>query len=133
MPYTVSWLVEKRVLYTRMYGYITAEELRSQKTVVEDFIAQSEHLLHMINDATDTTGTDMGLRDLQNMQYASAANLGWAIYVNPNKLHRFFASVVTQLSGKRGREYATLSEGLRFLQDIDDTLPPLAAPHKAAS
>lgn len=133
MPYKVSWLVEKRVLYTRLYGYITAEELRSQKAVIETFIAESEHLLHMINDATETTGTDMGLRDLQNMPYASATNLGWAIYINPNKLHRFFASVVTQLSGKRGREYATLDEGLRFLQDIDDTLPQLTLPQKSAS
>ncbi|MCA0456234.1 MAG: hypothetical protein LCI00_19805 [Chloroflexi bacterium] len=133
MPYNISWLVEKRVLYTHMYGYITAEELRSQKAVVEKFIAESEHLLHMINDAAETTGTDMGLRDLQNMQYANAANLGWAIYVNPNKLHRFFASVVTQLSGKRGREYATLEEGLRFLQDMDDTLPQLTMPIKSAS
>ncbi|MBA3870817.1 MAG: hypothetical protein H0X30_16880 [Anaerolineae bacterium] len=130
MPYAISWLVDKRVLYTRMYGFVTGADLDIQKKEMELYIQQSEQLLHMITDATDMTGTNMGLRDLQKMQFASAANLGWAIYVSPNKMNRFFASVVTQLMKKRGREYATLEEGLRFLQDMDDTLPSLSLPEK---
>lgn len=133
MPFTISWLVEKRVVYTHMYGYMTSDDLHALKAVMEDYIHQSEQLLHMINDATDTTGTDMGLRELQNMQYANAKNLGWAIYVNPNKLHRFFASVVTQLTGKRGREFATLAEALHFLQEMDDGLPKLELPDNSAT
>ncbi|MEP6984246.1 MAG: hypothetical protein ABI970_01510 [Chloroflexota bacterium] len=130
MAYELSWLVDKRVLYTRMYGFVTGADLDIQKKEMELYIQQSEQLLHMITDATDMTGTNMGLRDLQKMQFASAANLGWAIYVSPNKMNRFFASVVTQLMKKRGREYATLEEGLRFLQDMDDTLPSLSLPEK---
>ncbi len=133
MPIAVSWIVEKRVLYSHMYGHISHQDLVDQKQTLEQYGAQSEHLLHLINDATDTTSTELGLRDLQQMQFANFVNLGWAIYVTPNKLHRFFASVITQLSGKRSREFSTLDEALHFLQDIDDTLPPLISPIKAIS
>ena len=128
MPYETSWLVEKRVVYTRMYGFVSGEELKTQNEEMVAFIEQSEQLLHTINDATDTTGTDMGLRDLQQTQFTNVDNLGWAIYISPSKMNRFFASVITQLSKKRGRQFATLEEGLRFLQEMDETLPPLSVP-----
>jgi hypothetical protein len=128
MPYETSWLVEKRVIYTRMYGFVSGEELKTQNEEMVAFIEQSEQLLHTISDATDTTGTDMGLRDLQQTQFTNVDNLGWAVYISPSKMNRFFASVITQLSKKRGRQFATLEEGLRFLQEMDETLPPLSVP-----
>ena len=131
MPYETSWLVEKRIIYTRMYGFVTGEELLAQNKEMGIYIQQSEYLLHTINDATDTTGTDMGLRDLQQTQFTDVANLGWAIYISPSKMNRFFASVITQLSKKRGRQFATLEEGLKFLQEMDESLPPLSVPDKS--
>ncbi len=126
MPYEISWLVDKRVLYTRMYGFVTGEELNAQNKDIGEYARQSELLLHTINDGIGVTGTSMGLRDLQNTQFNSLDNLGWAIYVSPSKMNRFFASVITQLSKKRGRQFATLGEALKFLNEMDDTLPPLS-------
>jgi len=126
MPYEISWLVEKRVLYTRMYGYVTGEDLRNNNADMATYVLESEQLLHTVTDATETTGTDMGLRDLQNTQFTSVENLGWGIYISPSKMNRFFASVITQLSKKRGRQFATLDEALKFLNEMDDTLPPLS-------
>jgi hypothetical protein len=130
MPYTISWLVDKRVLYTHMYGFVTGEELQAQSREMETYVHASEQLLYMINDATDTTGSNMGLRDLQKTQFVETPNLGWAVYISPKKLDRFFASVITQLLKKRSREFATLDEGIRFLQDIDESLPPIPMPLK---
>jgi hypothetical protein len=132
MPYSLSWLVEKRIIYTRMYGFVTGEELLAQSKEMEGYIHASELLLYIITDATDTTGTNMGLRDLQKTQFADAKNLGWAVYISPKKMDRFFASVITQLLKKRSREFATLEEGIRFLQGIDETLPPIPMPNKTA-
>ena len=126
MPYETSWLVDKRVLYTRMYDFVTGEELEGMNKELQIFAQASEQLLHTISDATDTTGTDMGLRDLQNSPFTEVANLGWGLYVSPSKMNRFFASVITQLSKKRGRQFATLDESLKFLNEMDDTLPPLS-------
>ena len=132
MPYNVSWLVDQRIIYTRMYGFVTGEELGAQKEEMEPLIKNSTQLLYIITDATDTTGTNMGLRDLQKTQFADAANLGWAVYISPKKMDRFFASVITQLLKKRSREFATLEEGIRFLQSVDETLPPIPLPDKTA-
>ena len=130
MPYTISWLVEKRIVYIHTYGLLTGEELVAQNLEIQTFVPQHKQFLHIITDGTDTTGTNMGLRDLQKTQFTSVDNLGWAIYISPSKMNRFFASVITQLSQKRGRQFATLEDGLKFLQEMDDTLPPLAVPHK---
>ena len=132
MPYAISWLVDKRVIYTRLYGFITSEELSAQRVEMEPLIQNSDQLLYIITDATDSTGTNLGLRDLQKTQFADATNLGWAVYISPKKMDRFFASVITQLLKKRSREFATLDEGIRFLQSIDETLPPIPMPDKTA-
>ncbi len=130
MPYEMSWLVEKRVIYARMYGHMTSEELTAYYQSMLTHARVSELLLHTLTDTTDITRIDMGLRDLQNMSFAGIRNLGWAVFISPSKINRFFASVITQLSKKRGRQFATLEEGLKFLQDIDDTLPPITLPIK---
>lgn len=132
MPYKVSWLVDQRIIYTRMYGFVTGEELGAQKVEMEALFPTGGPMLYIITDATDTTGTNMGLRDLQKTQFADATNLGWAVYISPKKMDRFFASVITQLLKKRSREFATLEEGIRFLQSIDETLPPIPLPDKTA-
>ncbi|MBA3870818.1 MAG: hypothetical protein ABI970_01505 [Chloroflexota bacterium] len=132
MPYKVSWLVDQRVMYTRMYGFVTGEELGAQKVEMEALLPKDGPKLYIITDGTDTTGTNMGLRDLQKTQFADATNLGWAVYISPKKMDRFFASVITQLLKKRSREFATLEEGIRFLQSIDETLPSIPLPDKTA-
>jgi len=132
MPYEISWLVDKRVLYTRMYGFISSEEMDAQNKEIAEYAQKSELLLHTLNDGIGVTGTSMGLRDLQNTQFNNFNNLGWAIYISPSKMNRFFASVITQLSKKRGRQFATLEEGLRFLQEIDDTLPQISMLEKSS-
>jgi len=131
MPYIMSWLVEKRVIYTRNYGFLTKEEISIQDQEQQSFIQQSENLVHIITDGTEMTRADVSLRDLQKMQFVDVANLGWAIYISPSKMNRFFASVIMQLSKKRGRQFATLEEGLTFLQDMDDTLPPISMPDRS--
>ena len=83
MPYAISWLVEKRVVYTRLYGFVSGEELQAQSRELEGYVHTSEQLLYIITDATDTTGTNMGLRDLQKTQFADAPNLGWSVYISP--------------------------------------------------
>ena len=132
MPYSTIWLIEKRVVYTRMYGFVTGEELQAQNRELEGYIQASEQLLYIITDATDSTGTNMGLRDLQKTQFADTPNLGWSVYVSPKKMDRFFASVITQLWKKRSREFATLEEGIRFVQSVDESLPPIPIPDKSA-
>ncbi len=126
MPYKMSWLVEKRVIYTRMYGHVTSAEMAAYNQEMETFVQRSELLVHTLTNASETTSVDMGLRDLQNMSFTDITNLGWAIYVSPSKINRFFASVITQLSHKRGRQFATVQEALKFLHEMDDTLPPLS-------
>jgi len=133
MPYQMSWLVEKRVIYARMYDRMTSQQLASYYQEMMAYAQKSELLLHTITDSTDLKSTEMGLRDLQNTPFAGILNLGWAVFISPSMMNRFFASVITQLSKKRGRQFATLEEGLRFLQEIDDTLPPLSMPEKSTS
>ena len=128
MPFQMTWLIEKRVIYAQLYGYMTQEDLAAYYQSMTDFAQQSELLLHTLTDSSGMTGMKMSLRDLQNMNFNGIHNLGWAILVSPSKINRFFASVITQLSHKRGRQFATVEEAIGFLQEIDDSLPPIPLP-----
>jgi len=131
MPFKVSWLVEKRVIFSQTSGYLTTDDLITHNSVMEEYARVGENLVHIISDSTDVTGMNVGLRDLQKIRFPALPNLGWAISISPKPMERFFASVMMQLTNKRGRQFATLEEALRFLQEIDETLPPLSIPEES--
>lgn len=86
--------------------------------------------VHLITDATDIEKNLIGLNDLIAFykQYSPSDKLGWSVYISPSKLNRFFASVVTQITKGRTREFASLPEGLKFLAERDDSLSDIPLP-----
>ena len=124
----VSWLVDKRVIFMQPDGFLTGDDLVALMSVMEEYARGSEGLVHIVSDSSNISGMNMGLRDLQKLHFPNIPNLGWAISISQKPMERFFASVLMQLTNKRGRQFATLDEALHFLQDIDDSLPPLSKP-----
>ncbi len=125
MPYEISWLVDKRVIFSQTSGFLIGDDFTALNAAMEEYARMGENLIHIISDSTEVTGMDLGLRDLQKIRFPDLPNMGWAISISPRQMERFFASVLMQLTNKRGRQFATLEEALRFLQEIDDTLPQL--------
>jgi hypothetical protein len=130
MPYNSRWLVEDRVIYVVYYGVVSNEDLETSSRSSSRMIADGSAPVHLVTDATDMEKMTLGLQDLITIfkGLPSDPNLGWSIFISPSKLNRFFASVTTQLTGARTREFATLEEGIDFLTWVDDSLPDIVIP-----
>ncbi|MBZ0287199.1 MAG: hypothetical protein K8I30_06260 [Anaerolineae bacterium] len=130
MPYQIRWLVENRVIYQRQYGVITTEELYDSNKQTAAMTAAGIRFVHLITDASGAEKNEIGLNDLIAFykQYTPHENLGWSVYISPSLMNRFFASVVTQITKVRTREFGTLPEGIKFLIEHDDSLPDIPLP-----
>ena len=128
MAYKVEWLVEKRVLLSRYEGIITLEDARGQVREGNILLRQGIPLTHSIIDlsaveklpslqlASEFMSTDMSeVRD----------KLGWTIVITNNTFLKFASSLFVPMFKVRQRFYGSLDEALAFLQEDDNTLPPL--------
>jgi hypothetical protein len=127
MPYQISWMIDKRLVYQRCYGELTMDELReNNQEFVRDYLRQGTPLVHTIVDLTGVTNFPKNLT-----QYGQAfkrdaedvARLGWTVVVGANPIFRFFGTVVTNLWRQaRFRMFDTLQEAYTFLGQQDNTL-----------
>ena len=136
MPYELSWLVPDRVILIRYIGDIDAQELRaylSESMQMRDEanarLGEGGPLVHTITDSTEQKSTNFKMSDVQHMlRTLRTQRVGWSIYVHPGALLRFLATLGHQWVGVRHREFATVPEAIRFLQEQDDTLPSIPLP-----
>jgi hypothetical protein len=134
MGYELTWLVENRVIYVRMYGTVTREEAIRFRDDITQAIDSGTPYVHVITHAAENVQNTMGLSDLIGLfkQPAANPNQGWSIYVSPSQINRFLATVVSQMTKTRTREFAALEDAITFLKANDHTLPSIPMPHVEA-
>jgi hypothetical protein len=128
MPYNVQWLVEKRILLSRYEGTVTIEDARGQVREGNALLREGIPLTHSIIDMSK-------VEKLPSLQLASEFmstdlsevrdKLGWTIVVTNNKFLKFASSLFVPIFKVRQRFFGSLDEALAFLQEEDNTLPPL--------
>jgi hypothetical protein len=130
MPYEVTWLVDKRIIYFHTSGIATIDDVKAGNKKVMVMLDEGIPFVHLITDSTDVEKVQLGLNDLASVfrDMPASPKLGWSIYISPKMLDRFFASVTTQLTKSRHREFNTLADAIAFLQSVDDTLPKIELP-----
>lgn len=132
MPYEVSWLVEKRIIYFHTSGIATIDDVKAGNKKVMAMLEEGIPFVHLITDSTDVEKVQLGLNDLASVfrDMPASPKMGWSIYISPKMLDRFFASVTTQLTKSRHREFTTLEDAIAFLRSVDDTLPEIELPRR---
>ena len=133
MPYELSWLVEKRVILARFHGVITAEELKRFLPEQHALVAEGTPPIHHINDTTDTGPFEVKLDKLQALlkMLKRPEGVGWYVEANPHPIGRMTSSIALQIAGRRHRVVSTLEEAVAFLQQNDETLPPITIPDQS--
>lgn len=128
MAYELNWMVENRVIYERLSGNITLDEIREVGKLVSEHVAVGTPLVHLVADLTEVGKFPMNLREINNMfENPHRERFGWMIGITNNQLVRFFGTMIPQLQGARMRMFTSVDEALRFLQSVDETLPKLEA------
>lgn len=126
MNYEVSWLLKGRIVLHRTLAPPSADDIAQMDA---DFLAcldQAEaSLLHFIFDMT-TQDKVPDLKSMSSMAFTDHPTMGWAIVVGSvNPVTKFLVSTVSQINKVRFRMFTSRAEALEFLQEVDDTLPPL--------
>ena len=127
MPYTMRWLVDKRVVLTEFEGGITADDLREFVAELKQYISEGTPLVHHISNSHQIKKVEMSLGTLRSVAGAAAVigQLGWQIDINTNPINKMFAGIGAQFAGIRSRTFATMDEAIEFLKGNDVTLQKL--------
>lgn len=131
MPYHMEWLVPNQVLYIYNYGHVTVTE--TEKMMEQSFAMsmspepqEAKLLVHVITDPTDVIKSEVGIQDIRRIfgqRKNEATHPGWAVTVANSAMDRFMGSIALQFMGIRGRQVASVADGINFLAKSDDTLP----------
>jgi hypothetical protein len=121
MPVENLWLVENRVMLTRLSGHVTiddlAENARQGTAMIESGIAP----VYSLVDTSQMESFPLKLNDLKTVyDQGSDDKLGWIlIYGIPNRFVSFLATTLLQLMRKNYKVVNTQEEAMTFVNSLE--------------
>jgi hypothetical protein len=117
MPAENTWIVENRVMLTRLSGHITIEDMQASARRGTAMIETGTAPVYSLVDASQIEHFPLKLNELKSVtDEGSSDKLGWIIiYGIPNRLLSFLATTFAQLIGKNYKVVNTQDEALAFI------------------
>ncbi len=128
MPTQVGWLIENRVLYSQSTGAIDMDLVIQHADFLVELLSNGQTTdIHLIIDSLKLTKFRVDIVKLngQTKRYLEHPRLKCNIDVTRNVKNQMLGNVVSDMAGVRWAHYETLEAALNFLNDFDETLPPL--------
>jgi SpoIIAA-like len=123
MPFKTSWADDKRIIYTKLTGTLTAQEAQEMSDTHAKFLSEGTAPVHLVVDVTGLSGVPTNLRQNTSMGgYLRHSALGWTVLIGGNVLVNFMVSVIGQVFKFRYSKRETLDEALAYLIAQDQTL-----------
>lgn len=122
MSYSVSWLVEKRVIHLRLENEVTVEDAENiNHHLLEYFDAGQPPLVHLIVDTTRLAHfpTNLNVLNKVSSTYMNHPLLGWIVVIGTNPMARFIGSMITQLFRVRFRMVTSFEAAVVYLAEVD--------------
>lgn len=125
MAYRLFWLVKDYVLVGQSYDVLTKEDLAANIVKSLELIQVADHPIHYIADGNNVRQFTLKLVDLQKIlrPFADHPNLAWLLTLNSTPIERMIAGLAVQFLHSKARSFATLEDALKFLMDMDTTIP----------
>lgn len=128
MPYKLDWIVPERVLLGRLWGDLQPEEIRRLAPGIHEEAARGQAPVYVIVDTIRVSHTPISMRELNSfLNRDDDKKTGLFILISENRIARFMGAVIMQLIGLNMRIFNDRPSAFRFLNEIDSTLPDLAA------
>jgi hypothetical protein len=125
MPVTVSWLYPKRVVFVSFIGHVTLEDVQTQVTLTQESIEAGDTPVHFVIDTTRIEKYNLSLPEIRTAFPGHDPRIGWTVVYGPNKVTRFFASILMQLMKSKFQFVDSHDEALAFIAHNDHTLANL--------
>lgn len=99
MPMSIEWMLPNRILYERLYGAVTLDDLRTlQRECLHMMETSGIAPIHIVVDFSGATDFPRNIPQLRNaLVYTGTMRLGNVILITQNPLIRFLSTVVAQL------------------------------------
>ena len=124
MSYTLSWLVDKRVLYLVIEGEVTANLIRE---IIADSVAMAKEGIFPVHTITNATqaksipkNTPAILNEFKNTKLETT---GFSVVITTNPLIRFLSQFLLKLFRLELRFASDLDDAMLILGRMDNTLP----------
>ena len=124
MPVENSWIVEERVMLTRLIGHLTVEDMAANAQRGTIMIDSGVAPVYSLVDASLIEHFPLKLNEMKGLtEQGSSDNLGWIIiYGIPNRILAFLATTFVQVIGKNYKVVNTLEDALEFIRNREGTL-----------
>jgi hypothetical protein len=125
MPYQISWLLQDRVIYARLEGVQTIEEIRQANSELKTFLVVGKPPIHLLLDSRKLEGVPLNLAELrQSTKNVRNPGVGWVIHLNnvQSPLLDFLADILAKFLEVRYRRVRTVEEAVAFLKQQDPSL-----------
>ncbi len=123
MLYECHWYIDQRVLYQKVSGTVSVQDLAALQADGDPKIENGIRFVHVIVDATDVTHFPINLGDLNRVMHRSTSdNRGWTVIIASNRMLQVITSTLVQLAGMRVRIFSTLDAGLAFIKQQDSSI-----------
>jgi len=125
MPFEVSWYHNQRVIFWRIWGQVTLEEIAQMGREQQKLLSAGTPPVHTIANITDVSTFPTDLRLLKEaLDGVNHPNIGWVLAVGTTTpLKRFITTTATQMviPSVRLRMFNDMIETIEFLRHIDST------------
>lgn len=123
MPYTLDWHTPNIIIFAKMTGKYTEEEMFAcNESIRDNYLAVGEAPVHLIIDITEITEYPRNLGVIQKASniFQNHPSMGWMLLVGfSNPLTRFITNINLQIFGMHFRFSGTMEEALTALSKID--------------
>ncbi len=128
MPCEIRYLVEQRVIVTRLYGRLSHEDSEQFNRQNIDLIRCGDGQVHIIFEIEDLQHIELNVRQMLSlMSFTREPGLGWVVIVGGNQFAKFLGTLVLQAGSVNHRFVRNSQEAFDLLKhlepDLDFVLP----------
>ncbi len=125
MSTQVIWRLEGRIIYVKLSGVVTIEELVETANTIAALIPAEDNYVHTIADMRDMSEFPKQIKHLAAVIPQLRRGSGWLLLVTQNIFFRFLATTIATMASRHMRVFDDPQAALDYLQQADDSLPPL--------
>ncbi len=123
MPYETYFQTPRRVIYTRLAGKLSLDDVKKFNEVDTGLLRNGSGSVHIIFDTNELSHMDIDLRQMeQAIRFTREPQLGWVIIIGSNPIARYLGSIVMRTGRANFRFVETMGEALMALARIDPSL-----------
>lgn len=122
----VTWLVEDKVALTSIIGELGVKDLPElDRQVIALFEKSSSTEIHVVADIERMTAMP-SIFQMTKLTYVTHPQMGYFVTQSRNRFEVFIGDTVGKLLKTKYQFVKSLEDGLVFLKNTDENLPPVA-------